>query len=287
MRFIVSREYSPYGRISLISKLGLGIGAAVLIVATAAITATVMSRWNPFPAQDYEDCAARSAKDAKSKDALSVLLSICSTEFKGRRKAVGGYTYYDRCLDRVFDIKGPNPTTDEQKDMREECLAYLDAQAQIAAEDRESERKAEQAAREAKARELKAAQQARAEEKSRLQAEQSALAARQSAAMTAIRVTPEGFKCDVVGSSTYTSCDRVAMKVEVKNESDEALSSIWIGLAFVPPRNACPSSYAEKHELYGALSPGETRTHTVDNLDAALSKLRVCIAVASVKFSGD
>jgi hypothetical protein len=54
-------------------------------------------------------------------DALSVLLSVCDSEFKGRRKAGGGYAYYNTCpgrnfdLGRTFEIKGPNPTPVEQK----------------------------------------------------------------------------------------------------------------------------------------------------------------------------
>ena len=33
--------------------------------------------WNPFAPKDYEACAESAAKDAKSKAALSVLLSLC------------------------------------------------------------------------------------------------------------------------------------------------------------------------------------------------------------------
>jgi len=58
------------------------LGAAILIVATAAITTIVVSNRTLFPPTDYEDCAARAAKDARSKDALSVLLSLCDSEFK-------------------------------------------------------------------------------------------------------------------------------------------------------------------------------------------------------------
>jgi hypothetical protein len=120
---------------------GIAAGAAALIAATAAITAIVVTEWNLLPPRDYEDCAARAAKDAGSKDALSVLLSICRSPFKARRKSGGGYAYYDRCQDRTFDIKGPNPTADEQKYIREQCFTFLDAQARVAAEKEESKRR--------------------------------------------------------------------------------------------------------------------------------------------------
>jgi hypothetical protein len=279
MRFIVSRDYSPYGQISLISKLRLGIGAAVLIVATAAITATVMSRWNPFPPRDYEDCAARAATDAKSKDALSVLLSICSTEFKGRRKAGGGYTFYDRCRDRTVDIKGPNPTTDEQKDMREECLAYIDAQARVAAVDRESERKAEQAAQDARAREQQAAQDARAQAQQAEELARARLQARKMAVIPAIHVAVSDFTGCEFNMCTF-------MKVEVTNESKEALSGLTIGLSTIKTsRDACPSSYAKQEKLNIDLSPGERRGDLIDFVDIEFSKHPVCIKVLDVEFA--
>jgi hypothetical protein len=274
MGFIVSRDYSPYGQASLISKLRAGIGAAILIVATAAVTATVVSKWYPFPPIDYEDCAARAAKDARSKDALGVLLSICSSEFSGRRKAGGGYTYYDECQDRTFDIDRPNPTPNEMKSMREQCRAHLKVEATIAHQEQQAAqetRRQQQSAQEARLQEQQAAQEARL----------SALQARKLAAMKAIRVTPAGFKCTVV-------CDvYVDMTVEVTNGSNEALSGVSIGLAFVPTNSACPASYAQREDLRIVLSPGETRTTKIITLDAAFSKLHVCIKVLDVQFAGN
>jgi hypothetical protein len=113
----------------LISKAKAVWGAAILIVAAAAISAIVVSNWSLFAPKDYEDCAARAAKDAKSKEGLSVLLSVCRSEFEGRRKASGGYTYYDNCQEKTFDIKGPNRNADELKNIKTECLGYLDEQA--------------------------------------------------------------------------------------------------------------------------------------------------------------
>jgi hypothetical protein len=265
MGFIVSRDYSPYGQASLTAKLTAGISAAILIVATAAITATVVSKWNSLPPRDYEDCAGRAAKDAKSKDALGVLISICSSEFKGRRKAGGSYTYYEECEDRTFDINGPNPTPDEMKSMKKQCLAHLEAEAWIADQ--------EQAAQEARRQEQQAAQEAR----------QSALQARKSAAMKGIRVTPVGFEC----SDAKAPCDFSNLKIEVTNESKEALSDETIGLAFVPTNGTCPSSYAERQNLSVIVSPGETRRTIIIMIPAAFTKLRVCVGLLDVQYAGN
>jgi hypothetical protein len=290
MRFIVSRDYSPYGRVFLISKLKVGIGAAVLILATAAITATVVSKWNPFPPQDYEDCAAGAARDAKSKDALSVLLSICGSEFNARRKPGGGYAYYDSCQDRTVDVKGPNPTPAELNNIKQQCSIYIEAQEQIeteqarrAAELAEQKRRAKQAAQEARNMQLQAAQEARAAAEQQRQL-------RKASAMTDIYVRPAGFECWIPRWDSPTNsmaCDRDEMKVEVTNRSREALSGVSIGLAFVPMKSACPSSYAEKHSLSLKLSPGEMRTDIIYDIDPAFSKLRVCIAVVDLQLAGE
>jgi lipoprotein NlpI len=228
----------------LISKLQAVLGLAILIVATAAISAIVVSKWNPFPPNDYEDCAARAAKDAKSKDALSVLLSICGSEFKGRRKAGGGYTYYDSCQDRTIDIKGPNPTPAELNDIKQQCRTYIEAQEQM-------------------------------------EALQEQHHFRRLEAIANVHARLGGFRC-----SLPDICDLyVNMKVEVTNGSKEALTSVSVGLAFVPTNGTCPSSYAEQHKLSLKLSPGETRADEVKDIDAALSKRRVCIAVVDVEFA--
>jgi hypothetical protein len=265
----------------LISKLRIAIGAAILVIAAATISAIAVSKWNLFPAKDYEECAQRAAKDAKSKDALTVLLSIRSSEFTGRRKAGGGYAYYDACQNRTFDIHGPNPTPDEMKSMREQCRAHLEAEALIARQEQAAQearrRQDQQAAQEASRQQQQAAQEALLAKQSALQA----LQTRQLAAIKAIRAKPAGFTCTVV-CDTY-----VDLKVEVTNGSTEALSSVTIGLAFVPTNSACPSSYAERDELKLVLSPGETRSDTIKTLDAAFTKLRVCIAVVKVQFAGN
>jgi hypothetical protein len=311
------------GRVS-ISKLQTVFGAAILIVATAAVTTVVISRWNPFPPEDYEDCATRAAKDARSKDALSVLLSICTSEFKGRRKPGGGYTYHDNCRDRAVDIKGPNPTPTELEDIQHQCFMYIEAQQRVEAEQErraaelaEQKRRAQQRAQEERNRQLQAAQeernrqlQAAQEERNRqlqaaqvaqeernrqLQAAQEAKAAaerqrqlRKISAMSGVKVRLAGFDCPVYSFDvrTQTCVQSVDMKVEVTNGSKEALSSVSIGLAFVSD-NACPSSYAEKHTLDLTLSPGETRPTKIEFIDVSLSKLRVCTAVVDVRLAGD
>jgi hypothetical protein len=250
----------------LISRLQAVLGAAVLIVATAAISIIVVSKWNLFPPTDYEDCAARAAKEAKSKDGLSVLLSICESEFAGRRKPGGGYTYYESCpgrtfdFGRTFDINGPNPTLEEQKHMRQQCLAKLEAERQAGVKEAQAEREVQQAAREASA------------EKNKI------LQARQWAATTAVDVTLVGFKCSYLEAP---SCDHVDLKARANNRSKESLSGLTIGLASVPTKNdPCPVSFEFQRKTRVFLSPGETDLFEIMHLDSEFSKHPVYIESA-------
>jgi hypothetical protein len=82
--------------------------------------------WSHAPA-DFEECADLAEKTA-AKEARTSALSECNAKFAGRRKAGGGYTYFDFMQNRSFDIAGPNPTPEEQKQIDEQYAAYLEEQ---------------------------------------------------------------------------------------------------------------------------------------------------------------
>lgn len=80
--------------------------------------------WTHAPA-DFEECADVAEK-ASTKEARASALTACNARFAGRRKPGGGYTYYDFMQNRSFDIAGPNPTPQEQKQIDEQYTAFLD-----------------------------------------------------------------------------------------------------------------------------------------------------------------
>src|SRR5260221_3640524 len=82
----------------------------------------------PQSAQDFEECVEQVQAKAPSNDGRGALTTECSARFAGRRKAGGGYTYYDFMQNRNFDIAGPNPTADERKQIDREYMGFLDAQ---------------------------------------------------------------------------------------------------------------------------------------------------------------
>ena len=98
----------------------------------AAIGASVMLQpshahaqwWSRAPA-DFEDCADKAEK-ATAKEERRSQLTECNAKFAGRRKPGGGYTYFDFMQNRSFDIAGPNPTPQEQKEIDQHYTAFLD-----------------------------------------------------------------------------------------------------------------------------------------------------------------
>jgi hypothetical protein len=104
---------------------------ALLIAATAGMVLLQPQRalaewWGKAPA-DFEECADLAEKSA-TKEQKTAALADCNAKFAGRRKAGGGYTYYDFMQDRVFDIAGPNPTPEEQKYIDQQYTLYLERQ---------------------------------------------------------------------------------------------------------------------------------------------------------------
>jgi hypothetical protein len=98
----------------------------------------------PQLAQDFEECAEQVQANPPSNDERGALMMDCSVRFAGRRKAGGGYTYYDFMQDRNFDIASPNPTAEEREQIDREYMAFLDAQRREAIPTELAKRQSEQ-----------------------------------------------------------------------------------------------------------------------------------------------
>jgi hypothetical protein len=106
--------------------------------------------WKRAPV-DFEECADAAEKAATKAEKTSALAD-CNAKFAGRRKAGGGYSYYDFLQDRTFDIAGPNPTPEEQRKIDQSYALYL-------ADQRRSNAAEEAAARQQRERQEQQAQQ--------------------------------------------------------------------------------------------------------------------------------
>ena len=102
--------------------------AAPLLVAVAGVflltSPHAHAQWWKRAPVDFEECADTAEKSA-TKAEKTAALADCNAKFAGRRKAGGGYTYYDFLQDRTFDIAAANPTPEEQKKIDESYTAYL------------------------------------------------------------------------------------------------------------------------------------------------------------------
>jgi hypothetical protein len=96
-----------------------------IVCCIALVPAQSSAQWfgTRAPA-DFEECS-ESAEKAASKEAKATQLAECGVKFAGRRKAGGGYTYFDFMQNRHFDIAGPNPTPEEQEHIDEQYAEYL------------------------------------------------------------------------------------------------------------------------------------------------------------------
>ncbi|MEA2895516.1 MAG: hypothetical protein QOJ84_1131 [Bradyrhizobium sp.] len=95
--------------------------ACCVVLASAPASA---QWWGARAPADYEECA-ESAEKAATKEARATLLAECGVKFAARRKAGGGYSYFDFMQNRHFELAGPNPTPEEQRHIDEQYAAYL------------------------------------------------------------------------------------------------------------------------------------------------------------------
>jgi hypothetical protein len=103
--------------------------AAVALVSLALVVIWLgISGPLPQSARDFEECVEQVEAKAPSNDERGASMKECTTRFAGRRKAGGGYTYYDFMQNRNFDVAGPNPTAEERKHIDRAYMDFLDAQ---------------------------------------------------------------------------------------------------------------------------------------------------------------
>ena len=99
---------------------------------------------SPQSTRDFEECAERAEAGSSSIEGRGASRADCNARFAGRRKAGGGYTYYDFMQNRHFDIAGPNPTAAEHKQIDAAYMGFLDAQRREDTQRREAVKQNEQ-----------------------------------------------------------------------------------------------------------------------------------------------
>jgi hypothetical protein len=108
------------------ARWGVGILGSALL-ALAAVWLGYRSS-ESLIARDYEECTELAQADSSSAVQSSQSISHCGERFAGRRKAGGGYAYFDFMQNRTFDIAGPNPNEEERKKIDRSYVKFLAAQ---------------------------------------------------------------------------------------------------------------------------------------------------------------
>ena len=78
----------------------------VVVIACCAVLIPTQSSaqwWGARAPADYEECA-ESAEKAATKEAKASQLAECGVKFAARRKAGGGYTYFDFMQNRHLPV---------------------------------------------------------------------------------------------------------------------------------------------------------------------------------------
>jgi hypothetical protein len=110
-------------KMRLVAFIGLVLALLALPVGWLAFHES-----QPQLARDFEECVEQVEARSPDNDERRALTTACNARFAGRRKAGGGYTYYDFMQNRNFDIAGPNPTAEERKQIDREYMGFLDTQ---------------------------------------------------------------------------------------------------------------------------------------------------------------
>src|ERR1700761_4017651 len=109
-----------------LSKTAVWAFAIASLVALAGVSVWIARNSSePLVAEDYETCADQARINASSSSEYSKLIIHCGERFAGRRKAGGGYTYFDFMQNKTFDIAGPNPTESERKQIDYSYMEFL------------------------------------------------------------------------------------------------------------------------------------------------------------------
>lgn len=271
------------------------VAAAVLLMSSPifAPVAPAHADWRSwlFGPKDYEECAENAAREAKSKDALAILLSSCESKFTARRKRTGGYTFYDTRQNRYFDVKGPNPTPAELEYIEREYSAYIAAEAEWERMQREYKR--EEAERQSAMKQAEAERQRAEAERRRAEAERQAAIAqaakrefqeRQRNASLKLQVTSSSVECSRI-SSMASSCLVYKLTIGIRNRSVERVSALSLGWAFLPTKESnCPTSLPTKRRQEVKLSPDDTTTLNIDGHDGPDSaQFRYCVMVTGAE----
>lgn len=256
-------------------KLAVALAACLFV----SPSQTYAQWWNPFAPADFEECSEQAAKEAKTDEALKILLRACSSKFPARRNPSGsGYTFYDSRTDQSFAVAGPLPSAREIELMNRVYQEHLVQKRQ------DERRQAEEMRKEAELVE-KGRQESlawdRQIEQLRTEAQRK-LRERKAAALRSIQIVESKVGC----TSSYW-CGSKYGTVVVKNASAEVVTRILLGWTIYPGTDrtkSCTSHHETKKSITVAIPAGETASFNFETSDGPSDgAYRYCITINDVE----
>jgi hypothetical protein len=282
MADITVRPFEERGQVMKRSNLVVAFAASLF----ALPSQTSAQWWNPFAPADYEECSEQAAKEAKTDEALTILLRACNSKFPARRNPNGkGYIFIDLRLKRSFQVDGPVPTAQDIERIEHAYQEYLAQKRQ------DEQRNAEEAQRRAEevGKEIERTQRALQESLVRQRQDEQRRAEqrrkeveRKAAALPNVQIVDSKVSC----TSSYW-CGSKYGTVVVKNASAETVTRINLGWTIYQGNErtkSCTSHHETKKSISLSIPAGATASFNFETSDGPSDgAYRYCIMINDIE----
>lgn len=205
-----------------------------------------------FGHSDYEECEASAAKDAKSEQALQILIKKCDSDFPARKSQQGGYFYFEKKSKEWIPVSSPKMTKQDWEKVNKAIAVFELAETNWQNELREM---------------------------TKLRREQ--IAAAKAEALSGVSVVSFSFQC----KSTYNCRDK-NFTIKLKNNSKHNVRMVGFGILLTPGKQDCSGSHTQNEgpELVDLRAGATTVINfTKNNFGPVTSNLHGCVWVTSVQ----
>lgn len=218
-----------------------------------------------FGPSNYEDCEVSAAKDAKSEQALQILIKKCNSDFPARKSQQGGYFYFEPNSKEWIPVSSPKMTKLDWEKVSQAIAVF----------------ELEQTKRENELRKRAEETKLRKEADDKLRSETNA--AVKAELLSGISVMSFSYQC----KSTYNCRDK-NFTVKLKNNSKHDIRMVGFGILLTPVKQDCTGTHSENagSQLVD-LGAGDTTVinFTQNEFGPVTSNLHGCIWVTSVRLS--
>lgn len=196
-----------------------------------------------FSPKDFEDCKVEAAKEAKSQQALTILIQNCNSDFPARRKQGGGYHYYDYESGSYIDVSSPKLSKSD--------LRKIEG---IRQQFRNESIRANQLVQEAQIKKN----------------------AKNSELLRGLSVVDWSIRCE----SDYLCWNKI-ITAKIKNSSVYELEWIQVGWVLTSGKLRCDANLSPTNAANVSIPPGQKATLSWETSDGPDSRITGCFGITS------